>query len=118
MKKIPCPLPDPSTAEIELAKTNADARKRVRNQMLRVRRRDEEIARLTTENADCVYGDVDMVDAVDAVDNYVMDDADRYVRIPSWCPDVLCLSTIDGPFVLAHWFAIAGFLSVRTKQHT
>ncbi len=38
MKKIPFPLPDPSRAEIELAKTDADARKRVRNQMLRVRR--------------------------------------------------------------------------------
>lgn len=123
MKKIPCPLPDPSTAEIELAKTNADARKRVRNQMLRVRRRDEEIARLTVENADCVYGDVDMVDVVDMVDAVDAVDADcdddRYVRIPSWCSDVLCLSTIyDGPFVLAHWFAIAGFLSVRTEQHT
>ena len=99
MKKIPCPLPAPTTAEIELAKTDADARKRVRNQLLRVRRRDEEIARLTAENADCVYGGVDAVDAVDHGDVY--DDlADRYVRIPSWCPDVLCLCTIrDRPFV-------------------
>jgi hypothetical protein len=113
MKKIPCPLPDPSRAEIELAKTDADARKRVRNQMLRVRRRDEEIARLTAENADgvcgdCPDGDVDAVDAVDAVDHGAVyddladDDADRYVRIPSWCPDVLCLCTIrDRPFVFA-----------------
>jgi hypothetical protein len=106
MKKIPCPLPDPSPAEIELAKTNADARKRVRNQMLRVRRRDEEIARLTAEIADCVYGDVDAVDMADAVDAVYDDladnDADRYVRIPSWCLDVLCLCTIrDRPFVFA-----------------
>ena len=91
MKKIPCPLPDPSRAEIELAKTDADARKRVRNQMLRVRRRDEEIARLTAENADGVCGDCPDGD-VDAVyDDLADDDADRYVRIPSWCPDVLCL---------------------------
>ena len=110
MKKIPCPLPEPSPAEIELAKTDADARKRVRNQLLRVRRRDEEIARLTAENADgvcgdCPDGDVDAVDAVDhgaVYDDLADDDADRYVRIPSWCPDVLCLCTIrDRPFVFA-----------------
>ena len=102
MKKIPCPLPEPSPAEIELAKTDADARKRVRNQLLRVRRRDEEIARLTAENADCVYGDVDVGDHGDVYDDLAGHDADRYVRIPSWCPDVLCLCTIrDRPFVFA-----------------
>ena len=87
MKKIPCPLPEPSPAEIELAKTDADARKRVRNQLLRVRRRDEEIARLTAEIADCVYGDVDAVDAVDAgdhgdvYDDLADNDSDRYVYL-------------------------------------
>ena len=92
MKKIPRPLPHPSPAEIELAKTDVDARKRVRNQMLRVRRRDEEIARLTAEIADCVRGDCldDDVDAVDmdAVDMDAVDmdaadmvDADRYVYL-------------------------------------
>ena len=91
--------------------------------MLRVRRRDEEIARLTAENADCVYGDVDAVDAVDhgaVYDDVADDDADRYVRIPSWCLDVLCLCAIcdrDHPFVLARRIAISGFLSTRTKQH-
>ena len=134
MKKIPCPLSAPTTAEIELAKTDADARKRVRNQMLRVRRRDEEIARLKAENADGVCGDcldgdaVDAVDAVDygavdAVDYGADDDADRFVRIPSWCLDVLCLCAIcdrdqrQRPFVLARRIAISGFLSVRTEQH-
>ena len=103
MKKIPCPLPEPSPAEIELAKTDADARKRVRNQLLRVRRRDEEIARLTAEIADCLYGGVDAVDHGDVFDDLADNDADRYVRIPSWCPDVLCLCTIhDRPFVFAH----------------
>ena len=126
--KIQHPLPAPTPAEIELAKTDADARKRVRNQMLRVRRRDEEIARLTAENADrlcgdCLDGDaVDAVYAVDAVDtvydDFADNDADRYVRIPSWCLDVLCLCAIcDHPFVLAHRIAISGFLSTRTEQH-
>ncbi len=127
MKKIPCPLPDPSPAEIELAKTDADARKRVRNQMLRVRRRDEEIARLTAENADrlcCDCLDGDAVDAVDygvVYDDVVDYDADRYVRIPSWCLDVLCLCAIcdrDHPFVLARRIAISGLLPVRAEQHT
>ena len=81
MKKIPCPLPEPSPAEIELAKTDADARKRVRNQLLRVRRRDEEIARLTAENADCVYGDVDAVDHGDVFDDLADNYADRYVYL-------------------------------------
>ena len=81
MKKIPHPLPLPTPAEIDLAKTDADARKRVRNQMLRVRRRDEEIARLTAENADCLYGDMGGMDNDCAMDNYVMDDADRYVYL-------------------------------------
>jgi hypothetical protein len=85
MKKIPCPLPEPSPAEIELAKTDADARKRVRIQRLRVKRRDEEIARLTAEIADCVYGDVDAVDMADAVDAVYDDladnDEDRYVYL-------------------------------------
>ena len=26
------------------------------------------------------------------------DDAERYVRIPSWCPDVLCLATCACPY--------------------
>ncbi len=125
MKKIPCPLPAPTTAEIGLAKTDANARKRVRNQMLRVRRRYEEIARLTAENADGVNGDCldcDAVDAVDAVyDDFADDDADRYVRIPSWCLDVLCLCAIcdrdHRPFVLARRITISGFLPVRTQQH-
>jgi hypothetical protein len=90
MKKIPCPLPEPSPAEIELAKTDADARKRVRNQLLRVRRRDEEIARLTAEIADCLYGGVDAGDAGDAgdavdhgdvFDDLADNDADRYVYL-------------------------------------
>jgi hypothetical protein len=43
MMKIQHPLPAPTPAQIELAKTDADARKRVRNQMLRAKRREEEI---------------------------------------------------------------------------
>ena len=108
MKKIPCPLPEPSPAEIERARTDKNVRERVRKQLWRVRRRDEEIARLTAEIADCLYGDVDTGDAGDAVDHgdvyddLADNDADRYVRIPSWCPDVLCLCTIrDRPFVFA-----------------
>ena len=81
MKKIPCPLPEPSPAEIELAKTDADARKRVRNQLLRVRRRDEEIARLTAEIADCLYGGVDAVDHGDVFDDLADNYADRYVYL-------------------------------------
>ena len=107
MKKIPCPLRDPSPAEIELAKTDADARKRVRIQRLRVKRRNEEIARLTVENADCVYGDVDAVDShADAVDHgdvyddLVDDDTDRYVHVPSWYLDVLCLDDPDLVFTI------------------
>ena len=107
MKKIPCPLRDPSPAEIELAKTDADARKRVRIQRLRVKRRNEEIERLTVENADCVYGDVDAVDShADAVDHgdvyddLVDDDVNRYVRIPSWYLHVLCLDDPDLVFTI------------------
>ena len=51
-KKIPHPLFLPTDAEIERAKTDPDARKRVSIQRLRVKRRAEEIARLTAENAD------------------------------------------------------------------
>ncbi len=103
--------------------------KRVRVQRLRVRRRDEEIARLTAENADRLCGDCldgDAVDAVDAVDygvvydDVVGDDADRYVRIHSWCLDVLCLCAIcdrDPPFVLARRIAISGLLPVCAEQH-
>jgi len=102
MKKIPCPLRDPSPAEIELAKTDADARKRVRIQRLRVKRRNEEIARLTVENADCVYGDVDAVDHGDVYDDddLVDDDVDRYVRIPSEYLHVLCLDDPDLVFTI------------------
>ena len=71
---------------MELAKTDADARKRVRNQMLRVRRRDEEIARLKAENADgvcgdCPDGDVDAVDHGAVYDDLADDDADRYLQV-------------------------------------
>ena len=83
--------------------------------MLRVRRRDEEIARLTAEIADadvcCDDGDYH-----GDYGDYGGDD-DRYVRIPSWCPDVLCLATCACPFVLARRIAISGLLPVSTKQH-
>jgi len=62
MKKIPCPLPLPSPAEIERAKTDADARRRVRIQQLRVKRREEEIARLTAENTDAGVHDLNTHD--------------------------------------------------------
>ena len=42
---------------------------------------------------DCPDDDVDPVDTVNhgVVYDDLADDDDRYVRIPSWCPDVLCL---------------------------
>ncbi len=120
MKRIPHPLPAPTDAEIELAKTDADAKKRVRIQRLRVKRREEEIVRLTAENADVdVFGDGvdngnDNDDIVDYdADNYV----DRYVRLSPECCNVLCRSIRTRSSVLAHWFAIAGFLPIRTEQH-
>ncbi len=116
MKKIPHPLPLPTPAEIDLAKTDADARKRVRNQMLRVRRRDEEIARLTAENADAdVYGDDG--DLGDLGDNYDDDPVIRYVRLLLVIADVLPCAASCAP-VLASRIAISGLLRVRTTQHT
>ncbi len=54
-----------------------------------------------------MYGDVDTVDShADAVDHgdvyddLVDDDADRYVRIPSWYLDVLCLDDPDLVFTI------------------
>jgi hypothetical protein len=56
----------------------------------------EEIARLTAENADavcgdCLDGDADYGAVGDGAvyDDPADDDADRYVCILSWCPDVL-----------------------------
>ena len=113
MKKIPRPLPLPTPAEIDLAKTDADARKRVRNQMLRVRRRDEEIARLNAENADAhVYGDDG-----DLGDNYNDDPVIRYVCLLLVLADVLPCAASCAP-VLASRIAISGLLRVRTTQHT
>ena len=51
-KSQPPPLPPPTPAEIERAKTDADARKRVSRQIQRVKRREEEIAQWVAENAD------------------------------------------------------------------
>ena len=119
MKKIPHPLPLPTPAEIELAKTDADARKRVRNQMLRVRRRDEEIARLTAENTDAdVYGDDgDLGELCDLGDNYDDDPVIRYVCFLLVFADVLpCAASCA--LVLARRIAISGLLRVRTTQHT
>ena len=42
--KIPHRLRAPTTEEIKLAESDPAARKRVRNQLLRLKRRDEEIA--------------------------------------------------------------------------
>jgi hypothetical protein len=81
MSRIPQPLPMPAAAEIERARTDKSVRERVRKQLWRVRRREEEIARLTAENADCLYGDMGGMDNDCAMDNYVMDDADRYVYL-------------------------------------
>ncbi len=126
--KIQHPLPAPTPAEIELAKTDADARKRVRNQMLRVKRRDEEIADaervksltldLSVTATDTILsgGDGDYPGDYGGAD-YDCDD-DRYVRISPECCNVLCRSIRTRSSVLAHWFAIAGFLPVRTEQHT
>jgi len=120
MKKIPHPLPLPTPKE--MANTDADAKKRVRNQLLRVKRRAEEIARLTAENADAgvcgVGGDLcdlgDIGDYGDLDDNH--DDNIRYVRILVVVADVLSCAT-TGALVLARSFAIFGFLSVRSQQH-
>ena len=81
MSRIPQPLPMPAADEIERARTDKSVRERVRKQLWRVRRREEEIARLTAENADCLYGDMGGMDNDCAMDNYVMDDADRYVYL-------------------------------------
>ena len=88
-KKIPHPLFPPTDAEIERAKTDPDARKRVSVQRLRVKRRDEEIKRLTAENADADLRGVGVVDGGDlgdlgdlGGDDY---DDDRYVRIYLEC---------------------------------
>ncbi len=52
-KKLPPPpIPAPTAKEIERAKTDRDARKRVKYQLLRVKQREEEIARWNAENAD------------------------------------------------------------------
>ena len=53
MKIIPLPLRLPTPEEIERAKTDPDARKRVSVQRLRVKRRNEEIARLTANRQRC-----------------------------------------------------------------
>lgn len=120
MKKIPHPLPPPTPAEIELAKTDADARKRVRNQMLRVRRREEEIARLTAEITDptvCDDGDLgDLGDLCDLDDNYTTDPVIRYVRPVMVFIDVLPCATACA-LVLAHRIAVSGYFPVRTVQH-
>jgi hypothetical protein len=105
MKRIPHPLPAPTDAEIDLAKTDADARKRVRNQRLRVKRREEEIVRLTAENADVdVFGDgVDNGDDNDDIVDYDTDNyVDRYVCLSHECRDVLGRSIRTRSFVFAH----------------
>ena len=52
-KKLPPPrIPAPTAKEIERAKTDRDARKRVTYQLSRVKQREEEIARWNAENAD------------------------------------------------------------------
>ena len=81
MSRIPQPLPMPAADEIERARTDKSVRERVRKQLWRVRRREEEIARLTAENADCVYGDVDVVDHGDVFDDLADNYADRYVYL-------------------------------------
>ena len=52
-KKLPPPpIPAPTAKEIERAKTDRHARKRVNYQLQRVKQREEEIARWKAENAD------------------------------------------------------------------
>lgn len=117
MKKIPCPLPEPSPAEIESARTDKTVRERVRKQLWRVRRRDEEIARLKSEIADPDVGGDDG-DLGDLGDNYDDDTVIRYVCIsPEYC-NVLCRSVRTRSFVLTRRIAIPGFLPGRTEQHT
>ncbi len=120
MKIIPLPLRLPTPEEIERAKTDPEARKRVSVQRLRVKRRKEEIDRLTLENAKlvadvgvglgAVYDD-DNDDAMDydAVDYDADNNGDRYVRVSSECRDVVCLAPRTRPFVFTVWDAIAGF---------
>ena len=81
MSRIPQPLPMPAADEIERARTDKSVRERVRKQLWRVRRREEEIARLTAEYSDVVDCDMGGMDDDCAMDNYVMDDADRYVYL-------------------------------------
>lgn len=86
----------------------------MRNQMLRVRRREEEIARLTAEIADptvCDDGDLG-----DLCDNYDTDPAIRYVRLVMVFIDVLPCATACA-LVLAHRIAVSGYFPVRTVQH-
>jgi hypothetical protein len=92
MKKIPHPLPLSRPEEIQRAITDPDARKRVSVQRLRVKRRAEEIARLTAENDDLCgvgVGAVNGVDLGDLGDLGDLDcddyDDDRYVRIYLEC---------------------------------
>ncbi len=81
MSRIPQPLPMPAADEIERAQTDKSVRERVRKQLWRVRRREEEIARLTAEYSDFANCDMGGMDDDCVMDNYVMDDAGRYVYL-------------------------------------
>ncbi len=115
------PLSQPSEEDVRRAREgDAAARMRVRVQLLRIRKRDAEIERENDVSADS--NNLPVLSAVDDCDHhgdYGDDDCDndRYVRIPSWCPDVLCLAARARPFVLARRIAISGLFPVRTKQH-
>ena len=114
------PLSQPSEEDVRRSREgDASAKMRVRVQLLRIKKREAEIERAKTLIADsnnlpvlsggdeCDYGGADYDD-----------DDDRYVRISPECCNVLCRSIRTRSSVLAHWFAIAGFLPVRTEQHT
>ena len=120
-KKIPHPLFPPTDAEIERAKTDPDARKRVSVQRLRVKRRAEEIARLTAENADLRGVGVDGGDLGDLGDLGGDDyDDDRYARIYLECDSVIFHSRIcDSVSSFGNSvIIIIGFVPHRTQQHS
>lgn len=125
-----CPLSQPSEEDVRRAREgDASARMRVRVQLLRIKKREAEIERAKTviENAviaDSVSADSNNLPVLSGGDycdyggaDYDCDDY-RYVRISPECCNVLCRSIRTRSSVIAHWFTIAGFLPVRTEQHT